>query len=99
MRLDIYDAILMSKKHNTKINYASIARQYDCDYRTVKKYFELKPTESKERKKRKIKKLLDGYEEIIKEKYIKYHSPSIAIYVFLKKEHKVDYKLYIKIKK
>ena len=87
MRLDIYDEIIMPKKCNSKINYASIARQYGCDYRTVKRYYESDAALSKERKKRKIKKLLDGFEELIKEKYLKHHSPAISIYHFLKSDH------------
>lgn len=90
MRLDIYNVTIMPKKDGIKINYSRIAKQYGCDYRTVKRYFESDSTVVKERKKRKIKKLLDGYEEIIKEKYIKYHSPAIAIYDLLK--NKYNYK-------
>ena len=38
MRSDIKEAVYMAKKERIAINYAEVARQYGCDYRTVKKH-------------------------------------------------------------
>ena len=40
MRSDIKEAVFMAKGEGLKINYAEVARQYGCDYRTVKKHYE-----------------------------------------------------------
>ncbi len=39
MRKDIFEVIFMEKKENEKVNYSKIAKQYDCNPRTVKRYF------------------------------------------------------------
>ena len=78
--------IMNDLKHSEdKINFAQIARRYNCDYRTVKRYYENDLKETVERKKRIIPKLIDGYEEIIKKK-VDYSAPAIAIYNFLKEK-------------
>lgn len=87
MRLDIYEGVKMAKRSESKINYASFAEQYNCDYRTVKRYFESNGKELKERKGRKVKKVLDGYESMIEDKYINDHAPAIAIYQILKTKY------------
>ena len=65
MRKDIYERMKIMQKDGIKPNYAKIARQMDCDYRTVKKYFE-----GKEPNKEKIHRpsKLDGYRQIIENK-------------------------------
>ena len=40
MRKDIYERIQIIKKHNIKPNFSEMARIYNCDYRTIKKYYE-----------------------------------------------------------
>ena len=40
MRKDILEYVRQEKGKGIKINYAKVARQYGCDYRTVKKYYE-----------------------------------------------------------
>ena len=84
MRNDIFEVIYMSKKENIKINYSKIAKQYNCDYRTVKAYYERDETVPLERKKRIIKSVLDDYKEIISDKYLNDKAPAIAIFNFLK---------------
>lgn len=84
MRNDIFEVIYMSKKENIKVNYSKIAKQYNCDYRTVKAYYERDETIPLERKKRIIKSVLDGYKEIISDKYLNDKAPAIAIFNFLK---------------
>lgn len=88
MRKDLYEVIYMAKKQNLKINYSKIARQFDCDPRTVKRYYESESPEPCVRKKRIIKKVTDDVKEIIEEKYIKFHAPAIAIYNLLKSQGK-----------
>lgn len=40
MRKDIFERMKIMKHEGAKPNYAEIARRWDCDYRTVKRYFE-----------------------------------------------------------
>lgn len=82
MRKDILEYVRQEKGKGIKINYAKVARQYGCDYRTVKKYYEndYKP---KERKQRESK--LDGYKEIICEK-LDNQCNYYSIYEYLKKK-------------
>lgn len=87
MRLDLADYIAYMKKHSEKINYASVARQYNCDYRTVKRYFENDVKITRERKQRKVTKKTDGFEAIIEEKAFTYHAPAIAIFHLLQEKY------------
>ena len=41
MRNDIKELVKLMLKEETKINYAAIARQYEVDYRTIKRYAEM----------------------------------------------------------
>ncbi len=50
------------KKENIKSNYAELSRQYNCDYRTVKKYFENNNIENIKKPKPSI---LDEYKPIL----------------------------------
>lgn len=82
MRKDIYEGMKIMKQGETKPNYAEIARRWDCDYRTVKRYFEqdVVPT-------RKITKpsKLDPYRTIIKAK-VDLGCTGSSIYHFIKKK-------------
>ena len=40
MRKDIYERMKIMKQDDIKPNYAALAKQLGCDYRTVKKYHE-----------------------------------------------------------
>ena len=40
LRKDIYEEVLPFIMTHTKPNYADLAKQYNCDYRTVKRYYE-----------------------------------------------------------
>lgn len=53
MRKDILDVIRTFFMKGIKPNFSSIARQYDCDPRTVKRYF-LKGESATQRKKEPI---------------------------------------------
>lgn len=82
MRKDIYEGMKIMKQGETKPNYAEIARRWDCDYRTVKRYFEqdVVPT-------RKITKpsKLDPYRTIIEAK-VDLGCTGSSIYHFIKKK-------------
>lgn len=78
------------KKEGIKPNYAEIARQYDCDYRTVKKAFcsnVLEPDRFKKKSK------LDEYKGIIKEK-LDLNCTFTSVYRFIiKKGYKGKYSI------
>ncbi|HAP8785506.1 TPA: IS21 family transposase [Enterococcus faecium] len=40
MRKDIYEGVLLHIMSETKPNYSLLAKQFNCDYRTVKRYYE-----------------------------------------------------------
>jgi transposase len=83
MRKDIYEYMKQIKKVGVKPNFSKIARKYNCDYRTVKKYYTESGTEVKKRSKRKSK--LDGYKETINEK-LEYDAPISEICRFITKQ-------------
>ena len=87
MRKDVFEAIFMAKRESIKVNYSKIARIYGCDPRTVKSYYERDETIPLKRKERIIKKVTDGFEEIIKDKFLVDGAPAIAIYNFIKKQY------------
>lgn len=87
MRKDIREVVYLMKNKHEKINWASLARQYECDYRTVKKAYNERDSDPKSRKSRVVKKKTDGFEAIIEEKYITYKSPAIEIFNLLRKSY------------
>ncbi|MDV7750003.1 IS21 family transposase [Enterococcus faecium] len=83
MRKDIREGVMIYVINEIKPNYAALAKQYECDYRTVKSaYKEAKEKESKptERKKRPSK--LDSYKDIIQDK-IKDQCSAYSIFKFI----------------
>jgi DNA invertase Pin-like site-specific DNA recombinase len=50
MRKDILEFVKKMKKEGIRPNYSLIARQYNCDYRTVKRYYEDDKKEEKGKK-------------------------------------------------
>ncbi|EMW6255087.1 IS21 family transposase [Enterococcus faecium] len=87
MRKDIREGVMIYVINEIKPNYAALAKQYDCDYRTVKHAYEeaqVKESKPPERKKRPSK--LDPYREIIQDK-IKDQCSAYSIFKFI--EHKV----------
>lgn len=87
MRKDIFEVLYMEKKENGKINYSKIAKQYNCDPRTVKRYYNERDSNPTTRKPRIIVKVIQGFEEIIEKKYVESGAPAIAIYNFLKERY------------
>jgi len=86
-RKDIFERItyIVKTEAKQKPNYAKLARQFNCDYRTVKQYYESASKGIKQLPERKISKKTDGYEQIIEEK-LKTGAPAIAIFHYLKDE-------------
>lgn len=82
MRKDILEFVERMKKEGIRPNYSLIARRYNCDYRTVKKYYEEEEREEKTKKQRPSK--LDEYKEVIKEK-VEYGVTGSEICRFIKK--------------
>lgn len=81
MRKDIYERMEFMKKDSIEPNYAELARIYQCDYRTVKRYFESDGT-LKER--RKIPSKLDDHKDLIIEKLDMYCT-YMSIFKFIQK--------------
>ena len=50
MRKEVRDFVKELQKDGLKISYAKVARRFNCDYRTVKRYCEEEQTEKKPRK-------------------------------------------------
>lgn len=86
-RKDILERVtyILKNDSETKINYAKLAKQFDCDWRTIKSHV-LHAKEGKEPPKRKYQKKTDGFEKIIEEK-VKTGAPAIAIFNYLVKHH------------
>lgn len=89
MRIDVAKEIEKYKGDFNLINKSELARRLNCDRRTIDRYVLDKSTE---RKPRKVKKLIDGYENIIIEK-LDIGSTITAVFKFIKneKEYKGSY--------
>lgn len=83
MRKDILERMKLMKKEQESVNYSELARRYDCDYRTIKKYFQGVEGEDKQRKKKESK--LTSYKGIIDQKYDT-GCTAMAVYCFIKKK-------------
>lgn len=83
MRKDIKEYMSRIKKTGIKPNFSRIARRFNCDYRTAKKYYEEDSTKKKNKSKRGSK--LDGYRETIQEK-LEYDAPASEILRFIQKQ-------------
>jgi transposase len=66
MRKEVSEFVKELQKDGIKISYAKVARQFNCDYRTVKRYCEEEQTEKKPRKAKVSK--LDPFKSMIEEK-------------------------------
>lgn len=71
------------KNDGIKPNYAELAKQYGCDYRTVKKYFETKESETIPRPPKSS--ILDPYKTIVEDK-LNVPCSATAIYKFIQKK-------------
>lgn len=88
MRKDILEGVILHIMSGTKPNFAVLARQFECDYRTVKRYYDLglegKLDKLKQRRRPKST-LLDDYKEIIKEK-LALGCTAMSIYYLISKK-------------
>lgn len=88
MRRDILEGVILHIMSETKPNYAAIAKQFNCDYRTVKRYYELGLENKLDNicQSRKTKStLLDDYIQIINEK-LSLGCSGKSIYYFISKK-------------
>lgn len=83
MRKDIKERMILMKNDGIKPNYAELAKQYGCDYRTVKKYFETKESETIPRPPKSS--ILDPYKTIVEDK-LNVPCSATAIYKFIQKK-------------
>jgi transposase len=82
MRKDILERMRVLKQDDIEVNYAELARQYGCDYRTVKRYFEGNLDEIGKREPKPS--ILDPYKTIIEDK-LQIGCSASAIYRFIMK--------------
>ena len=82
MRKDILERMRILKQDDIEVNYAELARQYGCDYRTVKRYFEGNLDEIGKREPKPS--ILDPYKTIVEDK-LQIGCSASAIYRFIKK--------------
>lgn len=83
MRKDIKERMILMKNDGIKPNYAELAKQYGCDYRTVKKYFETQESETVPRPPKPS--ILDPYKTIVEDK-LNVPCSATAIFKFIKKK-------------
>src|SRR5574340_255154 len=84
MRKDILESITEHLMTVIKPNFADIARRYNCDYRTVKRYYDLgKEKTLEEGSKRRVPpSLIENYKSIIEDK-LKLGCSVRSIYYFI----------------
>ncbi len=80
MRKDIKERMILMKQDSVKPNYVELAKQYGCDYRTIKKYFESSAVELKPKPQKPS--ILDPYKSIIEDK-LNIPCSATAIYKFM----------------
>ncbi|MDR2834157.1 MAG: IS21 family transposase [Streptococcaceae bacterium] len=88
MRKDILEGVLLQIMNETKPNFAALAKQYNCDYRTVKRYYEAGiegQLEKVKERRTSTPPLLKEFEEIIKAK-LALNCSGTSIYYFLQKK-------------
>ena len=86
MRKDVYEGVRFFMINDIKPNFNELGRQYNCDPRTVKKYY-LEGSENsvkKDKDKPKRPSKLDPFKEIIDQK-LELNCSAMAIFKFLKK--------------
>lgn len=92
--------LVIMKELEIKPNYAELARKYNCDYRTVKKYNEGYEGKSKIRQR---KSKLDKYKEEISEKINKAGANKKGVYEYFKDKYAIgsysNFSWYIRTKK
>ncbi|CAC42001.1 IS21 family transposase [Listeria monocytogenes] len=94
MRKDVLEGVLLHIMNEIHPNFAALAKQYNCDYRTVKRYYEAGLTGDLDKlreRKPSVPPLLHGFEEIIRDK-LELNCSAASIFYFLgKKDYKGSY--------
>ncbi|EAG2390428.1 transposase, partial [Listeria monocytogenes] len=94
MRKDVLEGVLLHIMNEIHPNFAALAKQYNCDYRTVKRYYEAGLTGDLDKlreRKPSVPPLLHGFEEIIRDK-LELNCSAASIFYFLgKKGYKGSY--------
>jgi len=86
MRKDIREGVMIYVINEIKPNYAALAKQHDCDYRTVKSaYEEAKEKDPKPTARKKRPSKLDPYREIIQDK-VKDRCSAYSIFKFIQRK-------------
>ena len=88
MRKDVLEGVILHIMSGTKPNFAVLARQFECDYRTVKRYYDLgleRKLDKLKQRRRPKSTLLDDYKEIIKEK-LALGCTAMSIYYLISKK-------------
>jgi len=88
MRRDVLEGVSLHIMSETKPNFALLAKQYDCDYRTVKRYYDLgleRKLDELTQKRRPKSTLLDDYKETINDK-LALGCTGMSIYYFICKK-------------
>jgi len=84
MRIDLIKHIERIKLMEIKINYSSLAKQYNCDPRTVKNYVTGKTKSKREKVDKKSK--LDDFKSIIEDKIDNYNTTALSVFHFIQKK-------------
>ena len=85
MRADIREGVRRYVNDDIKPNFAALARQYNCDYRTVKAAYEAARHPQPERQRKRKRSKLDTYAEIIDSK-LELQCSAYSIYTFIRKQ-------------
>ncbi|USI66554.1 MULTISPECIES: IS21 family transposase [Lactococcus] len=87
MRKDILESLSLHFMNDTKPNFADLARRYNCDYRTVKRYYELGQVQTLEEasRRRVPPSLIENFKAKINEK-IDLGCSARSIFYFIQKQ-------------
>ena len=70
MREDVYKETRRLRNLDIKVNISETAKQLNCDWRTAKKYLSTDNIQEINKTRQKKKTKLDGFKDIIKDKYL-----------------------------
>ena len=84
MREDVYKETRRLRNLDIKVNISETAKQSNCDWRTAKKYLSTDNIQEINKTRQKKKTKLDGFKDIIKDKYLNYNATRYSIYLFIK---------------
>ncbi len=88
MRKDVLEGVLLHIMNEIQPNFAALAKQYNCDYRTVKRYYDAGMADNLDQLRERrttVPSLLLGFEEIIRDK-LELNCSASSIYYFIEKK-------------